>query len=433
MIDTVENNVWKFPQLFEKDESVEKYDFQTIYESTQGTGDLSTSTKFVYSTNDEDKWYIPSQSYLQVEGKLQPAAGGDFAADSLVAITNNGYNIFDEARYYIEGAELEQLNYVGIATLVDGIRSYDPAATAVLEDEWFIPDTHDGSATVPGITANALTLGNEGFAKRNQIRKTQDGKVFMLLPLNKMFTFCKNIQHVFRGVKHRIMLTLNDSSKIVFRGAAPSTDGKFTISKMRWVIPYVEPSLILSERLERQLAKNSSFQLHWEAISVHHEVFPKHTTLRFTLASTVHRPTNLFIGLQRSDRSTSQTLNSMQFDHFNVESVSVRINGNRFPEEPQRCDFSAHDYSEVYNRFVSGCKNNVTFVGKDLYKAVYPIYHVDVSNHPRKIYDASTFPTIAIEITFRTVPTHNPEVFVVIYNEREATLAIDQKKMRVIQ
>ena len=38
-----------------------------------------------------------------------------------IRIADNGCNIFDQCRYYIEDREIEHIDHVGVGTLIDGL------------------------------------------------------------------------------------------------------------------------------------------------------------------------------------------------------------------------------------------------------------------------------------------------------------------------
>jgi hypothetical protein len=56
-----------------------------------------------------------------------------------------------------------------------------------------------------------------------------------------------------------------------------------------------------------------------------------------------------------------------------------------------------------------------------------------VSHHKPELYENAQFPNIVVNLKFRAVPTHDYLVWVIIYNQRDATLNLENKKMRVIR
>ena len=63
----------------------------------------------------------------------------------------------------------------------------------------------------------------------------------------------------------------------------------------------------------------------------------------------------------------------------------------------------------------------------------YPLYYIDVSKHKAEIYDKSTFPDIIVNMKFNQNPANAYLLWVVVFNEREATLNVSDKKMKIIK
>jgi hypothetical protein len=203
---------------------------------------------------------------------------------------------------------------------------------------------------------------------------------------------------------------------------------------MEWMMPYAEPSLQMMARLENQLAAQSSFNLKWNALNVYkHQPTRTTTETRIALASTIHKPKNIFIGLQNLTRTTDQTVNSMVFDHLDLEHVNVEINSIKFPDKIVETNFVTKDVMESYNRFLDGChgKKGIDY---ESFQSVYPIMHVDVRKHKPELYENTAFPNIVVNLKMRNIPAADYIVWIIIYNEREeASINLEQKKMRDIR
>jgi hypothetical protein len=124
----------------------------------------------------------------------------------------------------------------------------------------------------------------------------------------------------------------------------------------------------------------------------------------------------------------------MAFDHMDAEYVNCEINSKQFPDVNTVCNFGTKKVQEVYNKFLQACSNGVTY--EDSYRNFinyFPIFHIDVSHHPPALYENSNYPNIVINAKFRNVPVDDYAMFVIIYNIREVSLQLDQKKMRIIK
>ena len=411
-----EDKIWDFPTILPRDDSITSKEYIKIYEETHGTGDMSTATEFAFTTKNEDIWLLPSESYLKVDIEIRRKVADANDSFAFTAgdtnLCQNAFNIFKEAKYFINDKKIEEIDYLGIATMINRLIN----VTDVSELE--------------SIKHNELWLSN---ADRQAHINGTTFNVKLMLPLKKIFTFCDNINHVFRGVKHRIVLKLNDSNSLLNK-AVGKPDGTVTVSKMVWHIPKVEPSLTTMAKLETQLASNSSYSLSWPAISVYRIHGNKQSQIRESLSSHIHKPEHVFIMCQKAARTKNQSNMDMVFDDMTVKSCQVEVNGTKFPESPIEADFTAAtlDVRDIHDRFLQICKNNKSTIDMNEFKNRYPIWHIDVSKHKPELYDNTNYPEIVVNMEFKTVPTEDYYLWIVIVNARTAVLNLDQKKMRVI-
>lgn len=425
LLSLAESQVWDFPKILDHDDSIVKYDTTTIYEEHHGMGTLENADKFHFMTKNEDRWLLPSESYLLVQCRLRKTDGTQYAWQNVAAvgavaavvaddvtINDNGFNLFEKAKYYIDDQNIESIDYLGVSTFVDNILTY----TDDMKEK--------------NVKHSQLWFRNDDIDRRTYVRDCQ-GTINLLLPLNRIFTFCKHSNHVFRGVKHRLEFSLNDSMKTVLRANAVDA-GKVQVMKMRWIMPYVEPSIEMMAKLEQQLAAQSTFRLMWPAMSVFRHQPALTQEIRTDLNATVHKPTKIFILTQHLNRTNNQEHDSLEFDHMNLTECFVEVNGVKFPESPIKTDFNNRETQEAYNNLIKMSDGRVSCINAEMFRGLYPIMAIDVSQHQPELYASTTFPNIVINMKYANIPAEDYVLWVVVYNEREAKLSLDQKKMRII-
>jgi hypothetical protein len=435
ILQDIESEIWDIPSIGKKDNSIVKQDVIKVYEDHHGSSNLLDATSFSFTTDNEELWLLPSESYLKINCYLRKpdknafnfieiaAVGADAAADPPVVaaplvpaqdinVCDNGFNLFEEARYYINNDEVERIDYLGMNTLVQQLFNVntDAKQNAVRHSELLFFEDHED---------------------RQEYVKESHGHLHLLLPINKIFRFIKENNHVFRGVKHRITLSLNDAGRLI-RKAANVPEGKIFINEMTWVIPYYEPSLDIMSRLESQFAKSSEFTLTWPNLSVFKYQPMKLREVRLPLACTIHKPTKIFVALQKLIRNT-QEHQSMVLDHLDMEEAYVEINSEKFPDKPLSFNFADKDYMELYQNFLDNCENKETLVDYLTFRNKYPILCIDVSKHKPELFENSTFPNLVLNLKFKNVPTQDYICWLIIENEREATLNIENRKMHVVR
>ena len=134
--------------------SLETYAYQPI----SGTK-YNIAGQIVIRIENTDAFFIPSDSWLQIEGKLVKDSDGTsaFATGKKITLTNNGLLfLFDNMKYDLNGQEIESVYHPGYATTMLGLAKYssDFNAGPCLNQCWCI----DTMATAVD--------GNEGFKRR---------------------------------------------------------------------------------------------------------------------------------------------------------------------------------------------------------------------------------------------------------------------------
>ena len=112
ILDTKEN--------FREDDSIKSYETYAYHPIT-GTK-LDNPGQIVIRIENQDAFFLPKQSWLQVEGQLVTTAGAAYAAGKLISLTNNGLMfLFDNIKYELSGQEIESIYHPGHATTMVGM------------------------------------------------------------------------------------------------------------------------------------------------------------------------------------------------------------------------------------------------------------------------------------------------------------------------
>ena len=79
---------------------------------------------------------------------------------------------------------------------------------------------------------------------------------------------------------------------------------KFSSLMLFWVIPKITPSKEKMSEVETTMATSPKVDMTWPALNVFREQPPKQKEIRVQLASTIHRPERVIVGLQKVSRTT---------------------------------------------------------------------------------------------------------------------------------
>jgi len=421
------------------------------------TDDVSlglTSESYEINHKDLDSWVLPSDSYLQVQCRVQKTSDGSaFAAADLVALQNNGFNLFDRCDYILDSQTLESVNYAGQTTLVNGLMSLgDDYRRTYGEQMLFLPDTAGGAAdlskfntTTVDSTANGgndavsaytgvSSTYNLGFAQRHAVCNGSGShkQINLMLPLKHLFGFAE-IGKVFRGVRHTLRLRRNSFANMIFRSGAVAAD--VLISKISWFVPIVRPSLSQQLILEKTLASGAGIPLNFNSVeTVRSGSYTAGTSNEsWRVTATAARVARVFVAFQLGNKVGDQTTNSMVFDNIDLERLHVRVNSIQFPRDELQMTYTSGstspDWARAYVNLMSyqqkmydgQAGGGVSYTD---FGSIYPIYHFDTSD-----VEESAFQSSDIEIRWepRNAPSGAYNVYCFIHTEREAVLTpLDQ-------
>ena len=192
--------------------SLETYAYQPI----SGT-QLNEAGQITIRIENQDAFFYPRRSWLQIEGKLVKAAGETaYVTTNLVSLVNNGLmNLFDNIKYELSGQEIESLYHPCQLTTIFGACRYSTCYNtgAGLNQCWSM-DTAAGDAA-------KINLGF--MARQDYIIEQSDpkGTFRFAIDLEHIFGFCEDYNKVMYGFTHALTLIRGASSNnAIFRAAA---------------------------------------------------------------------------------------------------------------------------------------------------------------------------------------------------------------------
>jgi len=440
-------------------DSTVEYEYVELKEKNVTVKDL---TKYEIATHNSEMWIHPRNSFLHVRGRILKDDGNAMGANDNATLTNNGFNLFQRAKYFVEDKEIEDIENVGIATSVLNLVEFsDDYARSAAQNMWWYKDTADSTSysrllydaadkTTPvkdladtaEVFVNAIKTNhhfNEGFLQRLILTRNSK-QVSLFLPISRLFGFCKDINRVFKGVKHEIQLEKNSDNNIIHK--IGTLNYKFELNHLSWWIPKVVPSLVEMAKLETALASGFATELYWESAKVYKSDVKSitDTEVDWSVTSFHHRPSHIFIIFQNQARHNSQSETNMIFDHMDLERLRVKLNDTKqYPDNELTCNFTPEqrDYSRVYTSFLAaGLKTHDvdtgTVVSYSDFARLFPIFHIDVSRRDTQIYETQMTTTINVQYKLRTAPTSNYHVYCIVMFERRGLLKADDRKLFVI-
>ncbi len=149
MEEQVKSADWNvFDRVQYRDESTTQYEFVEYKERNVQVTNLN---EYNMINQDLDVPLMIPDSFLHVQCQIQNAATGAAIATGKVAFNNNGFNVFYRAQYYMNDQLIEDVEDVGVATLVNGLINYSRGYSDSMSNELWILDNNSGST-------NSLTV-----------------------------------------------------------------------------------------------------------------------------------------------------------------------------------------------------------------------------------------------------------------------------------
>ena len=234
---------------------------------------------------------------------------------------------------------------------------------------------------------------NSGFRSR-QLITTGAKDVCMYMTLSSLLGFCKDIDTVFFGVEHGLLLTRESPENYIHRanGVAP---GKFVIKRLSLWVPKITPSLEITSKIEQKLVKGHLRDLYFEQSRIYRRQYGSTDTSpswRITTNSNEELPTHVLCCIQAAPRDGDQEQNNQVFDNGILRSISLHVNSERFPERKLETDFRAtsRNYGRAYMMFQEAVQkyadvDSGSQVSVEDFASLYPIFHFDMSRHKEKL------------------------------------------------
>ena len=450
-----------------EDNSIQEFEY--IEYLPRDSNNMNKDGQHIIETKDEDVFLLPHKAFLEIRGRLQTTADANYAAGAVVSLVNNGWSLFQKAQYQINHKDVENINqYLPQAcTIMNTVMFSDDYSRSTASNMLWFKDTGRGDTTLKqtleivaddanpaavrtGIR-NAITrlnsnsTANLSFTARHAIT-TGNKQITMMLPLSQIFGFCRDIDKVFRGVKHSLVLDRATPDQYIMK-ANGADAGKFNINHISMWMPKVVPSLSVASSIESKMVQGYIKNLFFEQTQIYKSTFQANitnTTWRIATYPGSETPRHVFIAFQSSEREASQDINNMIFDHANLRRISCRINSTQFPDREFEVDFrtESQNFSRSYMSFLDAVnKYQDTDTGCQLsssdWAGLYPIHHFDVSKQTERMKNSPADIEIRFALggNFRNIANTADvpfNVFAVVLSDRFLQLESMSGRMNVI-
>lgn len=290
-----------------------------------------------YGNNDEirivvpeiDKYTLPSESELLIEGKLRLATDDTKASATASLIHNAGAFMFSNIRYVMSGTEVDEVRNVGITSTMKGYFSYSPSYINKLENcGWEFT------------TGKAPVLDGKG-------------NFSICIPLKMLIGFAEDVKQIIMNMPQELILKRCADDSDAIMNTVADENMKLIIDSIIWRVPHVKVGMSQDLSLTKLTTKNTSMEMFFRGWEIHENPGIPETTKHswaIKTAPQLETPRYIILGFQ-SGRKGSLSQNMSKFDAINLTDVMAYLNGKRYPYENVRVDFDDNRVAVLYNMY----------------------------------------------------------------------------------
>ena len=360
-------DIYQWPEAVLIDETTEEYEYFEYSPDSETIESLNGIREIRFNVEALSTFIHPHKSFLYFEGEILRTDNVRFTDNDNVTLANDGImHLFSEMKYSINGQPIEDILNPAISSLMLGLLRYpdDFSKSKGLIQCWF-KDNANGGYTIDN--------NNTGRGERRKIffdivNNDNKGKFSFCIPLKHIFGFCDDYDKVMYGVNHGLSLFRKGDETAIHReanqhgpvdGAGNRTDlpAKVKLTKVKWCLPHVNPSLEIYNGLTEKIGKGENVKIGFKSRKVDEKTVDIATSWSWRVAVTSGNETLRFLilGFQTGNKNiqvgigNGKTGNPSVFNHCNVDHIQVKMLGRLYPSQAEVLNFSENQYSKAYN------------------------------------------------------------------------------------
>ena len=226
----------------------------------------------------------------------------------------------------------------------------------------------------------------------------------LVIPLARIFGFCRDVPQALVGLQHEIRLTKNTDYNHILHSANGESNAMTLIKHIDLWMPSVLPSPEVRSALEEQMASKAVAKYIFENQTCFVSSSYTSASETWRVTSESHKPTLMLVAFQHDSQyqaqqdaadvinvnadtgpTRAQVSNGGIFSYLaDISKVEVRINSQKYPFEDYDVSFLSEQYSRAYVDFLrSGGKwmgMEDPLVSYEEYRRLYPVFAFDLSN-----------------------------------------------------
>lgn len=391
-------NVLDISALAAHDDSIIR---KEIYQYTPYTATFDESSEIRIAIQSKDSYLLPCESYLYMQITSTTAGNHPAADDEIYFIRNYASFLFSDARYELNGDEIDRVRNVGRASTMKLIM-----ASRVKQHGYF-----------------QFCKAYESTSPRQENVTTYD----VVIPLSAWFGFCDDYRKIILNCKHELILNRARQSLDCIRGGNATVAGHATVAialtKIEWKMPHITLSDRMKLSMMNYLAKNRDIVIQHRSMDmVEYPQLPQTTETIWSVktVSQINKPRYVIVGLQTA-RNGVRVTDASKFDTCYVTGMRLLLNSQIFPYNMNELNIGGGIFAELYNIYSSiqssyynGTEPNHPFGLNAQNFQTSPLFIFDTSRADESLIDGSI--DIRVEIkTRQNMPANTIAYCLIIY------------------
>lgn len=329
----VVDNVLHIGALAARDDTIIKKEF---YSYLPYTSSFNPRDEVRVAIQSKDSYLLPSESYLYIKLTATTTTGThDEANDKEIMFVNNFASfLFNDARYEINGVEIDRIRQVGRATTMKLLTASRGSSLS-------------GYGEFCKTYKSTTPRGDAG----------QSVVYDILLPLSVLFGFADDNNKIILNCKHEIILNLAGQYLDTLNGgsaAANKPSVNIAVNKIVWKMCHITPSDQIKLNMLTYLQRNRKIPVQYRSMEIlEYPALPTtSTTVLWQVKTVPHvsRPRYVILGFQ-TDRKNVKVKNAAMFDACTVQEARLHLNSQTYPYNMEMLDIAGGVCSELYNAY----------------------------------------------------------------------------------
>lgn len=324
------NNILNIGASATHDKSIIKKDF---YPYTPFTNSFGESEEIRISIQNNDSYLLPSESYLYMQLSVTTEKNDDTTAEKVKFVHNFPSFLFSEARYELNGVEIDRIKNVGVTSTMK----------------------------LAAASCKSNTIGYYQFNETFTDKVAQNAKTIVYdvaVPLSIWFGFCDDFKKTILHCRHELILKrAGDSVNCVHGGVedVKKPNVKIEISKLEWMMPHITLADKIKLDMKNYLSRNKKLSIQHRSWDLYEfpEV-PQTTSHIWTVktVSNVNKPRFVLVALQH-DKKSKKIEDPSKFNSVHIKNLRLYLNSQAYPYNMHDVDIGAGKFAELYNAYAN--------------------------------------------------------------------------------